>query len=59
MPFSTPYSKNINNKLTHIYKTHIDNENMINDNEGHAKHEIVGELEHITTTKKTITWWES
>ena len=54
MPFKTEYAKNINNQLNQLYRKHIDNEDKINDNERKDKHEIVGELEHLTTTKKQL-----
>ena len=54
MPYSTQYAKSINNQLNQLYRKHIDNEDKINDNVRKDKHEIVGELEHLTTTKKQL-----
>ena len=54
MPYNTNYAKSINNQLNQLYRKHIDNEDKINDNERKDKHEIVGELEHLTTAKKQL-----
>ena len=54
MPYNTNYAKSINNQLNQLYRKHIDNEDKINDNERKDKHEVVGELEHLATTKKQL-----
>ena len=54
MPYSTQYAKSINNQLNQLYRKHIDNEDKINDNVRKDQHEIVGQLEHLTTTKQQL-----